>query len=165
MIGPNEIISKFYTLALTDPRVNGFGYGPLYDLQSINIQYPYCWIVNEDAHTINYSDLNGYRSVEYSFTIRIGDKVNNQPNVYNAIGQNSNNGLEIINDTFLILLDMINVISENSIGLFDDIQLIDNINPEPFFNEDNGDVNGHQAEVILRVKITNPCDNPITDSL
>jgi hypothetical protein len=165
MIGPNQIIADFYTLALAHPMVNGFGYGPLYDLQSINIQYPYMWIINEDPHTINYSDLNtNYSDVEYNFTIRVGDKVNNQPNVYNAIGQNSNNGLEVINDTFLILLDIINTMNSGYL-ITNGLELIEDISITPFFNEDNGDVNGHQADIVLRVKIDNHCDNPLIDNI
>jgi hypothetical protein len=58
---------------------------------------------------------------------------------------------------------MINVISENSLGLFGDFTLLDDIEIEPFFHEDTGDVNGHQAQIRLRAALENPCISPITD--
>lgn len=160
-----NLISRFKTLANSDPRINAFGSGPLYDIIDDIEYYPYLWILNDVSHSVRYSEINKYRAVEYNFILRVGDKVNNQENVYAAYGENSNNGLDISSDTFTILVDLINVISEDSLGLFSDVTLIDDIDIEPFFHEDTGDVNGHQAQITLRAKIENPCDNPITDDL
>jgi hypothetical protein len=111
-----------------------------------------------------YTEINKYRAVEYNFILRVGDKVNDQKNVYMAYGENSNNGLDISSDTFTILLDIINAISEDSLGLFSDVSLINDIDVEPFFHEESGDVNGHQALITLRTKIENPCISPLTDN-
>jgi len=170
MITINNLISQFNELADADPRINAFGAGPKYGILEDIKYYPYLWIVNDVAHDIRYTEVNKYRAVEFNFIIRVGDKVNNQKNVYNAIGERSNNGLDISSDTFTILLDMINVISE---GLFDpflpgrlffrNVSLIDDISVEPFFHEDSGDVNGHEAQITLRAVIDNTCFSPITD--
>lgn len=159
----SSIINRFKNIADLDPRINAFGAGPMYDLQDDIKYYPYLWVVNDLSHNIVYTDINKYKAVEYNFILRVGDKVNDQKNVYKAYGENSNNGLDISSDTFTILLDMINAISEDSLGLFVDIALLNDIDVEPFFHEENGDVNGHQALITLRTKIENPCISPLTD--
>ena len=160
-----NIVSRFKALADADPRCNAFGAGPLYDIIDDIKYYPYLWIQNDVLHRINYTDINKYRAIEYSFILRVGDKVNDQPNVYQAYGENSNNGLDISSDTFTILVDMINAISENSLGLFGDFTMLDDVEVEPFFHEDTGDVNGHMAQIRLRAPLENPCISPITDDL
>lgn len=150
MITMNMVIEKCYQLALTHPQINGFGYGPIYDIGGQEIEYPYLWIVNEDSHTFEISeDGNNFSSLEYVLQFRVADKVNNQPNVYSANGQNSNNGLEIISDTLSILIDIIEDI--NSTGNLGGISLKEDVDIEPFFHEDSGDVNGHTGYVTLRV--------------
>jgi hypothetical protein len=136
----------------------------LYDLQDDIKYYPYLWTINDISHNVIYTEINKYRAVEYNFILRVGDKVNDQINVYGAYGENSNNGLDISSDTFTILLDIINAISEDSLGLFSDVSLINDIDVEPFFHEESGDVNGHQALITLRTKIENPCISPLTDN-
>jgi len=160
-----NLVNRFNQLANADPRVNAFGSGPLYDIIDDIKYYPYLWIQNDVSHNIRFTDINKYRALEYNFILRVGDKVNNQENVYMAYGENSNNGLDISSDTFTILVDMVNAISEDSLGLFSDVTLIDDISVEPFFHEDTGDVNGHMAQIVLRAKITDPCLSPITDDL
>ena len=163
MITINNLMTRFNQIANIDGRINAFGTGPLYDLVDDIRYYPYLFIINDINHAVVFTEVNKYRSVEYNFILRVGDKVNDQINVYNAIGENSNNGLDISSDTFTILLDIINAISEDSLGLFSDVSLINDIEIEPFFHEDNGDVNGHQAQLTFRTKIENPCISPLTD--
>lgn len=159
----NIVIDKFRQLANLHPQINSFGYGPIYDIMGYEMQYSYLWVRNDDSHTLVYSEGNKYQSVEYNFVLRVGDKVNNQPNVYLANGQNSNNGLDVIADTFRILLDIINSIMMNTAGLFNDLELVNDIDIEPFFHEDTGDVNGHQASITLRIKNDNKCNSPLTN--
>lgn len=161
----DKIVKRFKRIADAHPQINGFGVGPRYDIQDdFGTQYPYLWIVTDVPHSIPYSETSKYRVIEYSFTLRIGDKVNNQENAWKSYGEWSNNGLDVTSDTFTILLDIVNAISEDSIGLFSDMSLTDDITVEPFFHEDNGDVNGVECEIILRTKITNPCESPLTDA-
>lgn len=158
-----DIVGRFNEISNLDGRINAFGCGPVYDLLEDIKYYPYLWVVNDIPHTVRFDSVNKYRAVEYNFVLRVGDKVNNQINAYNSIGENSNNGLDASSDTFTILLDIINAISEDSLSLFSDVTLIEDISIEPFFHEDTGDVNGHEAVIILRTKITNPCSSPLTD--
>ena len=159
------IVNRLNQLANADPRINAFGAGPLYNIIDDIKYYPYLWIQNDINHRVSYTEINKYRAIEYSFILRVGDKVNDQPNVYEAYGENSNNGLDISSDTFTILVDMINAISEDSLGLFSGLALLDDIEIEPFFHEDTGDVNGHMAQIRLRTPLENPCISPITDDL
>ena len=164
-ISVNQIIDKCLQMATTHPQVNGFGYGPVYDIVGQEINYPYLWVVNDDSHTLVYSENNyQYNTMDYTFVLRVADKVNDQPNVYDANGENSNNGLEVVSDTAQILTDFINSINQDSLNIFNDIEILDDVDIEPFFHEDSGDVNGHQATITLRVKNDAVCITPLTPS-
>ncbi len=117
MITLNQIFNSFKAIANADPRVNFFITGQRYDLLTDVKYYPYVAIISDLPHDILYTDANKYRAIEFNFTIRIGDKNNNQINGYSAVGLNSNNGQDITSDTFTILSDIINCISEDSLGL------------------------------------------------
>ena len=158
-----DIITRFQTIANAHPNINSFGYGPIYDLDGYEMVYPYMWIRNDNAHTLVFGDYK-FGAVEFQFIMRIGDKVNDQPNVFRANGENSNNGLGVMNDTFRILMDCLNTIMMN-VNLFPDFDLITDISIEPFFHEDTGDVNGHQATITLRTKNDNKCLSPLTEKL
>lgn len=158
-----ELMFRFKQISDLHPQINEFGCGPLYDLQDDIRYYPYLWVINDISHNVIFTELNKYKAIEYSFILRCGDKNNDSRNKYNQIGIGSNNGLDISSDTFTMLVDIINAISEDTLGLFTDVSLIDDIVIEPFYNEDTGDVNGHEASITLRVKIENPCISPLTD--
>lgn len=164
MITLKQLFNSFKIIADSDPRINNFITGPRYELLTDVKYYPYMAIIVDNPHTISYSDNNKYRAVEFNFVIRIADKVNNQVNPYKTTGLGSNNGMDISSDTFTILLDVINAISENTLGLFDEVSLVDDISAEPFYNEDSGDVNGYEAEITLRVKNSGVCHSPLTDN-
>jgi hypothetical protein len=163
MITINTLLNKFKAIANADPRINAFGTGQRYDILTDIHYYPYFWVVADIAHDILYTDVNKYRAIEFNFVLRVADKNNNQINMYDAVGLNSNNGQDITSDTFTILSDIINCISEDSLGLFTNIGLIGDISAEPFYNEDSGDVNGFEAQITLRVRNENPCISPLTD--
>lgn len=159
----NVIIGKFQQIANLHPNINSFGFGPIYDLDGYNMVYPYLWVRNDNSHTLVYTEDNKFQAIEFQFILRVGDRVNNQPNVYLANGENSNNGLDVIADTFRTLIDILNSIMMNTLGLFDELELINDVDIEPFFHEDTGDVNGHQATITLRIKNDNKCVSPLTD--
>jgi len=160
-----ELMRRFKLTADAHPMINAFGTGPRYEILEDIKYYPYVWIIMDNEHRFEYSEGNGYRAIEYSFILRVGDKNNNQINKWKAIGLNSNNGQEITSDTFTYMIDILNAIAEDSVSLWGDIDLINDIDIIPFFNEDTGDVNGHEAQITLRVKNENPCISPITDGI
>ena len=158
-----ELVFRFKKIADEHPQINAFSAGPLYHLLEDIKYYPYLFVINDIPHEMTFSENNGYRSIEYSFILRVGDRVNNNVKSYEKTGGIlSNNELDINSDTFSMLVDILNAISEDSLGLFSDLRLVDSIDIEPFFNEDSGDVNGHQATIKLRVKVESPCISPLT---
>jgi len=149
-------------MAQNHPNINGFGYGPVYDLVGTDISHAYLWVITDEAHNLVFSDANGrYTHIDYTLILRVGDKVNNQPNVYSANGENSNNGLEVISDTAQILTDIVNSITSDSLNIFNDISIVEDVSLEPFFHEDDADVNGHEATITLRVTNDSPCISPL----
>jgi hypothetical protein len=158
-----QVIDKLKTIAESDPRINDFIVcGTRADILPDVKYYPYMAVILEPSHDILYSDVNRYRTIEYNLILRFADKNNNQKNVYGETGLNSNNGLDILSNMFVILTDVVNTISEDTLSLFSEISLVDDLSAEPFYNEDSGDVNGFEVEITLRVKNTNPCISPIT---
>jgi hypothetical protein len=163
MITLKGIVNKLGEIVSSDGRLNDFIVcGSRSDLLADVKWYPYMAVILEPAHDILYSDVNGYRTIEYNVILRFGDKNNNQKNVYRESGLNSNNGLDIISDMFVILTDVVNCISEDSLDLFNEISLVNDLSAEPFYNEDSGDVNGYEVQLTFRVKNDNPCISPIT---
>ena len=163
MITIKNIIDKFQQIQQADARLHAFvPCGTQADLLQDIKYYPYFAVILEPSHDILFTEVNGYRTIEYNFILRVADKNNQQKNVYVANGLNSSNGLDIISETFVILTDIINCISEDSLLLFTDMTLVNDIEAEPFYNEDTGDCNGFEARITLRVKNDNPCVSPIT---
>ena len=158
----NNIVARFNQIADNHPNINAFGVGPRYDIQDDVKYYSYLWIVNDISQSMPYTDENGFRVIEYNFILRVGDKVNNQSGYENQMGIPTNNGIDTHSDTFTIIVDIINAISNDSLNIFGDVNMVNDVNIEPFFNEDNGDVNGHEAEITLRVKNSGVCLTPLT---
>lgn len=159
----SEIIKEFKIISTNHPQIQSFGAGPLYDLQDDIKYYPYLWIQTDEPHSVLYNEDNGYRVIELTFGVRVGDKINNQPGYLGQLGIGSNNGLDISSDTFNIVLDIINTISESATGYFTQLQLVDDITIEPFFNSEGANVNGWVAFITLRAKNEGVCFNPLTD--
>ena len=162
MLKIRDIINKLKAIADAHPNINYFGVGQISDLTDDVMDYPYLWVDNTPSHTVLYNEDSDYKAVEYEFTIRIGDKVNDQQGYSGIRGIGTTNEVDIISDTFSILLDVINTISEDSLLLFEDVSLVDDISVEPFFNEDIGDVSGNQATLRFRVINDKVCITPIS---
>ena len=156
----NTFINKLYDVAIAHPQIEGYGFGPRYEMVG-DIVYPLLWIETDTSHTIEYAEHNSYSSIVYEFTLRVSDLVNNQNNVYNVKGENSNNGQEVTSDTFAILLDVVNYI--RSSVFFSEFKIQNDISVEPFFHEDDNDANGHSATIFIKVINDSQCDNPLTD--
>lgn len=161
MLKLRDIINKLKSISDAHPNINYFGVGKQSDLIDDVYSYPYLWIDTETTHTVDYTEDNGYRSISYEFILRVGDKVNDQQKGYDGIrGIGTTNELDVLSDTFSTLLDIINTISEDSLGLFPESVLIDDISIESFFNEDDGNVTGNQATLIFKVKNDKICITP-----
>jgi hypothetical protein len=64
-------MSRFKTIAETDPRLNAFGTGQRYDILTDIKYYPYLWIVSDISHDILYTEVNKYRAIEFNFVLRL----------------------------------------------------------------------------------------------
>lgn len=158
----NAIVRKLKELSDLHPRINSFGCGQLDDLQQDVENYPYMWLLMDEEHSIGYTEDNGYRSIEFTFVLRIGDKKNDQTGYIGIEGIGQDNQLDIISNTFQYCLDVINTLSEDTLGFTPDIKLVDDVTVNPFFNEDNGDVCGNEATFTIRLKNDKVCINALT---
>lgn len=158
----DSIIRKLKNLKDLHPNLNSFGVGTTSDIQGQIDNYPYLFVIMNNTHSMLEVD-NTYSVVEYTFTLRIGDKVNDQTGYDHEVGIGSYNGLDIISDTFNTLLDIINTIKNNINGEFSDVVLSDDIQIESFFDEDDNIVNGNEAVITLRVLNDDTCINPMFD--
>tara|TARA_R110000851_G_scaffold74070_3_gene163509 strand:- start:15 stop:503 length:489 start_codon:yes stop_codon:yes gene_type:complete len=161
MIKIRDLIEKFKECANQHPNINYFGVGSMMELTD-NIQsYPYLWIVPTYTHTIEYTEDSRYRGIEFQFALRVGDKINDGEGYKDVRGLGTNNSIDVMSDTFNIILDLINAISENTLDLFGDVKMVDDVTIEPFFNEDTGDVSGNMAVISLRIPNYKVCLTPM----
>ena len=158
----NDLVRRFKRLAELHPRINSFGCGKLDDLQQDVQKYPYVWLITEPSHTIGYTSENKYRSIEFTFILRVGDKKNLQTGYDGIDGIGQDNQLDILSDTFQYALDFVNTISEDSLDMFNDVDLVYDVNVDPFYNEDDANVCGNEASITLRVKNDKVCINQLT---
>ena len=159
----NDIVKRFKTLSELHPSINNFGCGQLDDLDNQDVvNYPYLWVLLDSPHNLIYSEDNGYRAIEFNIVLRIGDKKSLQTGYENIGGIGKDNQLDATSNTFQYMLDFINTISEDSLDMFGDVSLIDDVSIEPFFNEGGGDDLGYEASITLRVKNDKVCINPLT---
>ena len=156
----NKLIRKIKSRGEVHPSINKVGVGNRYDLFGYNGRCPYLWIINDEPHNMVWSEGNhSYNQIEYTLTLRVGDYVNNQVNVYEDLGENSNNELDVSSDTAWILSDIINIMTFD-VGTFGDYVIEGDISIIPFFREEQGDLTGHEASVTFRTKL-NPCATTI----
>lgn len=156
----NKIIRKLKRLATDHPSINQFGVGNRYDLFGYEGLAPYLWVINDNDHSLVYSEDNKYNVVEYVLTLRVGDYVNNQVNLYEDLGENSNNELDVSSDTAWILMDLIAIIANNLNGEFGEYNIVDDISLTPFFREEQADISGHEATIVFRTTFQ-PCSTPL----
>ena len=149
----NKLIRSIKTLGESHPSIHQFGVGNRYDLFGYDGKAPYLWVINDESHNLIWSEDNhAFNQIEYALTLRVGDYVNNQLNVYEDLGENSNNELDVSSDTAWILTDIINIMSYS----LEDYVIEGDITINPFFREEQSDMSGHEATITFRSKV-NPC--------
>lgn len=150
MIAIKDFIKLFKEIQVNDPRINSFGAGPLYDIQDQVKYYPYLWIDTTLSHNLDSS------FIEYTFRLRVGDKVNNQKLTNEDMGIFPTNTIDIISNTFIILSDVLFELRNYS----NEYQLNEDITIDPFYDEDSHIVSGNEAEITLRFPL-NGCERTI----
>lgn len=162
MITIKDIVNRIELLSNNHPKINSFGFGKVYDIAAYEVEYPYLFVSTESPHRIQFSTDNKFQALEFQFTLRVCDKVTWGTNPDSEIAESSNNGLDAISDTFQILRELINAIMMNTLGLFGDLDLVDDIFIDSLYHVDTGDVNGHECIITLRTKNDSKCVSTIT---
>jgi len=162
MITYKLVVEKFQTLASKHPKINYFGFGQTSDLAAYKLKYPYLWLIPE-SNFFEYSPDNKYQAIELQFTLRVCDKVSWGTNPDVEPGEESNNGLDALSDTFQILRELLNAIMMNTTGDFGDIEIVSTIALDPLLHVDTADVNGFETTITMRFKNDFKCISTITD--
>ncbi len=102
----NEIIRLMKNFATDHPMINDFGFGMTSDIGTSRQMIPgYMWVTFEQDSTI--SIINKSMVPQLNLTLLFVDKINNQTNFDNNVGEDSNNGLEVLSDQFQHVQDFI----------------------------------------------------------
>jgi hypothetical protein len=145
----NQLMSMFKTFSDNHLQLNDFGYGPTSEIgTSRQMEFPYLWITHRTNSRIEVT--NKTIVPELLFTFIIVDQINNQTNYLDENGLDSDNGQEIISDTFQISQDLILYIMTqmNQYGV---MLSEDSITMEAMFDETDDKVYGWLLEPTLKL--------------
>lgn len=150
----NEILKKFKEFVESHKQLRDFGYGPTSDIgTSRQMEFPYLWVTHQSDSRINIENKTALP--ELKFTLLFMDQVINLENVRDAVGEDSDNGRDVISDCFQYLQDMVTEI-EKSYGKYG-IKILENVRVFPAFDETPDKVNGWAGEITLKLSYVN-CD-------
>jgi len=146
-----QLVDLFKDIADRHMQINDFGFGTTDEIgESRRMLYPYLWITVVDDSTLVFGS-GGISHIDFSLTLIVADKVNNQTNNGNQLGEESNNGLEVSSDTQQMIYDIMAELSTHP-GYDDmNIKVTNDITLSPAWDEDDGRVNGWTATLDLRM--------------
>jgi hypothetical protein len=145
----NQLMSMFKTFSDNHLQLNDFGYGPTSEIgTSRQMEFPYLWITHRTSSRLEVT--NKTIVPELLFTFIIVDQINNQSNYLDENGLDSDNGQEIISDTFQISQDLVLYIMTqmNQYGV---MLSEDSISMEAMFDETDDKVYGWLLEPTLKL--------------
>ncbi len=148
----NQILKLFKDFQSNHPMINDFDFGNTSEIgTSRHMNFPYMWATMQDSGV---EISNKTLTPKYSFIVLFCDKINNQPNILNANGENSNNGQEVISDCDQLAMDFLTNIN-NNLGVYG-ITLEDStISRYPITDETDDKVNGIALNIEFKVKYFN----------
>jgi len=154
----NQIVKLMKDFSTDHPQLNDFGFGQTSEIgTSRQMDMAYMWATFE---TDSLFSISPNKSIipELNFTIIFADKVNNQVNFSNSVGEDSNNGLEVLSDMYQVAQDFIMtaVINWGQYG----ISIPSDVSVFPVQDETDDAVNGFGIRVTFRLKYLN-CEIPI----
>jgi len=119
------------------------------------MKFPYMWVTPQPSSVIN---LNRTTLPIFNFSIIFADQLNDSPNVLDRNGEESNNGLEILSDTFQYAQDFITYVLTNwsQYGLLIDDETI---SISPTYDATDDKVNGWVLDIQFKAKYFN-CELP-----
>lgn len=148
----NELLDLIKTFQQDHPMLNGFGYGPTSEIgTSKKMEFPYLWVTHQSDSYLRVS--NKTIIPDLKIVVLFMDQVNNQENVHSINGQDSNNGQEIMSDTFQYMQDLALYIDKN-LGAYG-IKISEDIRIYPAFDQTTDIVNGWAGEFTLRLTYYN----------
>jgi hypothetical protein len=148
----------FEDFATAHLQLNDFGYGPTSEIgTSRKMDFPYLWITHRTASNIVIQ--NKTQIPEIRLTFIIVDQLNNQVNLDDDNGSNSNNEQEVLSDCFQIAQDLVNYIS-TQMGQFGVMLMEESIAIEPVYDETPDVASGWVMDVALKLKHSN-CITPL----
>ena len=152
----NEIIGYFRDFVDAHGQLQDCGYGPTSEIGvSRQMNFPYLWISHQSDSYINIQNKTAIP--ELKFLLLFMDQVNIQENVDDVNGEESNNGLEVISDTFQMCQDCVSYIETNW-GQYG-IKISESVRVFPGFDETQDKVNGWVAEITFKLSHIN-CNIP-----
>lgn len=153
----NELIKMFEDFVTNHKQLRTFGNGPTSEIgTSKQIDYPLLWSTHRTPSTFNIT--NKTLIPQMNLTFIIVDQINIQENYEDTNGVQSNNGQEVLSDTFQIAQDLVTYIS-TELGTYGVMFSVDTLSIEPVYDELPDKVNGWVLDVTLQLRHTN-CTYP-----
>lgn len=153
----NQILKLMKDFQTNHPMIRDFGYGETSDIgTSRHMEFPYLWVTHENDSQIEIT--NKVMIPIINFTLLFCDRVNIQENYLEENGENSNNGQEILSDSFQLAQDLVTTV----LSSWGQWGISFNDNPSLFnvVDETDDKVNGWGLRISLRLKHHN-CQIPI----
>lgn len=152
----NQLLAQFRLFAANHPQLNDFGYGMTSDIGTTRqMQMPYMWVTHEQDST--YTIANKIIEPQINLTFLFVDKINNQRNFSNQVGEDSNNGQEVISDMEMVARDFL-VHVATSLGQYG-INFASDASGTVVQDETDDKVNGWMLRVTFKLKFVN-CEIP-----
>lgn len=152
----NQLIAQFRLFSQNHIQLNDFGYGMTSDIGTTRqMEMPYMWVTHEQDSS--YVIANKVIEPQINLTFLFVDKINNQRNFSNRVGEDSNNGQEVISDMELIARDFLTYVN-NSLGQYG-ISFASDASGTVIQDETDDKVNGWMLRLSFKLKFTN-CEIP-----
>jgi hypothetical protein len=149
----NQIINLMRSFVSAHPQLRFFGNGPTSEIgTSKQMDFPYMFTTHEQDSQFIIANKN--ITPELNFTIMFLDKVNDQGNPDNRVGDDSDNTQEILSDTFQYAQDFINEVVTNW-SQYGITFTADNITAFPVYDETTDITSGWAIRIALRLKYYN----------
>tara|TARA_R110000803_G_scaffold80887_2_gene146732 strand:+ start:762 stop:1247 length:486 start_codon:yes stop_codon:yes gene_type:complete len=157
IISLNQLVKLMRDFSNANLFLNDFGFGNTSEIgTSRQMEFPYMWVTPQPS-TIN--NLNKVTTPNYNFTIIFADRINDEINVGDNNGEESNNGLEVLSDTFQIAQDFLTYVNANW-GQYGILFNLEDVTISPTIDGTDDKINGWAMDIIIKTKFVN-CVLPI----